>query len=106
MTIREEHLKWLKAGLCVKCGGLKLKPEYTMCEKCRSIARKARVESKQTFKAPKIKVYPEIRKDHKCWNCVWSKFEGDRFFCPFMEGLCVKEVNTSEDNECNEVNEE
>jgi hypothetical protein len=45
-------------------------------------------------KAPepeKPKVMPEIRKNHKCWYCEWRKFEGDRFFCPFAEGTCVKD---------------
>lgn len=30
-----------------------------------------------------------IPDDHKCWNCVWSRWHGDRFFCPLVG--CVKE---------------
>lgn len=30
----------------------------------------------------------DIPKDHKCWDCVWSRHHGDRFFCPLVG--CVK----------------
>lgn len=45
----------------------------------------------QTITPEKNMVLPEIRKNHKCWYCEWGKFEGDRFFCPFIAGTCVKE---------------
>lgn len=32
----------------------------------------------------------KIPADFKCWDCVWSTFLGDRFFCPFVPGTCVK----------------
>lgn len=52
------------------------KSELTMC-KTKSSAEKSLSSLRR-----------EIPEDHKCWNCVWSKWHGDRFFCPLIG--CVK----------------
>lgn len=35
-----------------------------------------------------------VASDHKCWSCEWSKFHGDRFFCPLVG--CVKDGGKNE----------
>jgi len=99
-----------RKGLCPNCGGFRLDLDYATCAKCRSEWRDRRwAKSKKrekelerereralelAFSAIDAKKDREIVKsDHKCWTCVWSRFEGDRFFCPFAEGTCIKEGN-------------
>jgi len=36
-----------------------------------------------------------IPKDHKCWGCVWARFVGTGFFCPWPEGMCLKKEKKS-----------
>lgn len=94
MAHAEKRLKWERMGLCTNCGGLKLEPKFNTCAKCREKSREKmrRLYAKDNVPEPvKLKIAPEIRKDHKCWYCEWKKFEGDRFFCPFAEGTCVKD---------------
>lgn len=95
MASKEKRNEWERMGLCTHCGGLKLEPEFRMCAKCRAKSREnvqgIYWREKQPIAPEKPKVLPEIRKNHKCWNCEWRKFEGDRFFCPFVEGTCVKD---------------
>lgn len=28
--------------------------------------------------------------DHYCMGCMWGRYEGDRFFCLFVEGSCAR----------------
>ncbi len=80
-------------GLCTKCGGLKSNPHWNWCEKCRVENRErylTRTAGSYAHIPAKAKE-PEVKKEHKCWTCEWAKFLGDRFFCPFVEGTCVKE---------------
>lgn len=95
MTYAEKRAQWERMGLCTTCGGLKLEPEWRTCAKCRMRSREKMraiyAKEKLPIEPEKPKVMPEIRKDHKCWHCEWSRFEGDRFFCPFAEGTCVKD---------------
>lgn len=93
MSTKQEREKWERMGLCIDCGGLRLEPKYRRCAKCREL-QWGRIYGKGytrnlTFEEL-FKVQPEIRKNHKCWNCEWRRFEGDRFFCPFVEGTCIK----------------
>lgn len=106
MTWRERRNNWERMGLCVNCGGLRLESEYRMCIKCREKQRnylygKNEYPRKMTFEEA-FKMQPEIPKNHKCWGCVWGKFEGSVFFCPFME--CVK--RKPEENVIDEVQDE
>ena len=87
---RREHM-----GLCTTCGGMKSNPQWKTCEKCRDKGRQKCISSlvKQIGSydvTVKVNVQ-EVRPEHKCWTCEWSKYLGDRFFCPFVEGTCVKE---------------
>lgn len=95
MTYAENRAKWERMGLCSTCGGLRLELEWKTCAKCRKRSReKMRAlywQGKQPIAPEKPRVPSEIRKDHKCWYCEWRKFEGDRFFCPFAEGTCMKD---------------
>ena len=90
MTEKEKRDKWERMGLCRNCGGLKLEPQYLYCSRCRAKERdkRRRAMLEKMNEAP-IPQYAEISQDHKCWYCVWKRFEGDRFFCPMIE--CVKE---------------
>lgn len=91
---KEQRTEWERMGLCTECGGLKLDPKFRMCVRCRDKKRDymrglyAKDYPKST--PDRIKVRPEIRKNHKCWNCEWGRYATDRFFCPFVEGTCVK----------------
>ena len=105
-------------GLCVKCGMEVEEPaQYVLCAACREKAhlnntteemrawrrqyqRTYREELKHTLERIAIEVQKlsgvyklksdrmEIQREHKCWGCVWSRFHGDRFFCPLVG--CVK----------------
>ena len=39
-------------------------------------------------------IYVTSNKDRFCLNCSFAKFIGDRFFCPFIEGSCVRVPGT------------
>ena len=93
MTYAAKRKQWEQMGLCLSCGGLKLEPEYKTCVRCRERKREQMraIYAKDKPIPEKPKVMPEIRKDHKCWFCEWRRFEQDRFFCPFVEGTCVKD---------------
>ena len=41
-------------------------------------------------------IYATPNKDRFCLNCPYGKFIGDRFFCPFVEGSCIKIPKTIE----------
>ena len=105
-------------GLCVKCGMNVENPEkYVTCAACREIARTRKYsEEKREFRKEYMRQYrdelkatmhrisqsvqklmdakelsvkhDEIPKNHKCWTCVWSRWHGDRFFCPLVG--CIK----------------
>lgn len=105
-------------GLCVKCGMDVENPEkYVMCSACRekqrglfnteemrtyrrNYQRNYREEVKHTLERIAIEVQKlsaaknlrsdrkDIPKDHKCWDCVWGRWHGDRFFCPLVG--CIK----------------
>lgn len=95
MTWKERHEQWERMGLCTNCGGLRLDLEYRMCAKCRAKERerKRALYAKDMPVDEKPRIMPEIRKNHKCWYCEWRRFEQDRFFCPFVEGTCMKDGN-------------
>lgn len=95
MTWREKKEQWERMGFCTMCGGLQLDPAYKTCAKCRSKRRERELRNKYaTFPdEPKLEKRT-VSNDHKCWTCEWGRFEGDRFFCPFVEGTCVKEKTT------------
>lgn len=78
-------------GLCTSCGGLLLDPKYERCYRCRARIREKKLQQQYIDAYIKPKPRREIKSDHKCWDCVWSVFLGDRFFCPLIEGTCVKE---------------
>lgn len=80
-------------GLCTNCGGMKSNPRWKYCEKCRAREREKRLSKLAGLYdiIPVKAKMPEVKKEHKCWSCEWSEFLGDRFFCPFVEGTCVKE---------------
>ena len=91
---REQRREWERRGLCSNCGGLRLELEWKTCARCRERSREKMraIYAKDKMPEPeKPVVMPEIRKNHKCWYCEWRKFEGDRLFCPFAEGTCVKD---------------
>lgn len=93
MTKKEVKEERRRKGLCVNCGGLRLDPAYVWCAKCRTRHKELRILRDLALEGDnQAPVKPEkIRSDHKCWTCEWGRFEGDRFFCPFIEGTCVKE---------------
>lgn len=97
--MRRLHDSRKAQGICIRCSGLIDNVQYCICERCRAKEReeKARYREKAKELHKKIFVWPEdeqaISEDHKCFTCEWSRFEGDRFFCPFAEGTCVKERN-------------
>lgn len=91
MASFEQRSKWAKMGLCVNCGGLRFNPEYDMCARCREKAREMKIRRKYGDAGKKIKIPREVSPNHKCWNCVWSTFVGDGFYCPRPVGTCVKE---------------
>lgn len=93
MTWKEKHDKWERMGLCTVCGGLRLDPAYKTCARCRAKSREKKIQSIYAD-FPQAPIASEISSDHKCWTCEWGRFEGDRFFCPFVEGTCVKEKTT------------
>ena len=35
--------------------------------------------------------------DHYCMGCPWGRYEGDRFFCPFVTGSCARLRGTVEE---------
>lgn len=35
-------------------------------------------------------LYATEKEEHFCMNCSYGKFLGDRFYCPFVEGSCVR----------------
>lgn len=39
-------------------------------------------------------IYVTSNKDRFCLNCSFAKFIGDRFFCPFIEGSCIRVPGT------------
>lgn len=90
---KEMRIKRDQMGLCTKCGGMREKPHWKYCDKCRFREREKRLAklAKSYEFAVIIKDKPEVKKEHKCWTCEWSTFLGDRFFCPFVVGTCVKE---------------
>jgi predicted metal-dependent hydrolase len=105
-------------GLCVECGMDVDDPEkFVMCRSCRTkqhdysstdeirawrreYQRAYREELKKTLERIAVEVQKlsgakELESDrkrisstHKCWGCVWSRWHGDRFFCPLVG--CVK----------------
>lgn len=105
-------------GLCVRCGMNVEEPEkYVVCSECREdrrlyystnekrewrreYQRAYREELKHTLERIAIEVQKltgayklksdrrEIPREHKCWGCVWSRYHGDRFYCPLVG--CVK----------------
>lgn len=91
--MRKLHDQRRKMGLCIKCGCMNDNPEYSICEKCRAERREYLAKLKKIKECTEqVQEAPhDIPENHKCWGCVWSKFEGDRFFCPFPEGICAKE---------------
>lgn len=101
MTEKEKVLRKQRErmGLCTNCGGMKSNPHWKQCEKCREKERnrlREKLIASYTIelhpnKPPKPK---EINSKHKCWNCEWGTFLGDRFFCPFVEGTCAKDETT------------
>lgn len=98
MITKEKRAEWERMGLCTVCGGINLDPAYRHCARCRDKQREKR--AKYAFNAyveEKKTVRPAISPDHKCWNCVWSSFAGDRFFCPFGVGMCAKEKKYASD---------
>lgn len=106
MISREQRLEWERVGLCTNCGGLKLNPTYNWCEKCRAMERAKRNKKAladfQPTRPARTKEKPAVSETHKCWGCEWGKFLGDRFFCPFPYGVCMKD----EANKKNEGNTE
>ena len=97
---REKRLKREQMGLCVSCGGLRLDPAWKNCARCRDVVRRKQFNKMLATKEPytesevKKRVQAHTVNDtHKCWTCEWGRFEGDRFFCPFAYGTCVKEGN-------------
>lgn len=89
-------------GVCIWCGGLIEDVQYVSCLKCREKKREANAryrENRENMKQLHVECVPleaeqkVISEDHKCWTCEWSRFEGDRFFCLFAYGTCVKEGN-------------
>lgn len=98
--MRKLHEKRKAMGICVLCSGMIDNTKYSLCASCRVKKREqnaAYKEMKEVRKLlhEKLFAFPQeekiIPEDHKCWTCVWSKFEGDRFFCPFPLGICEKE---------------
>lgn len=111
-------------GLCVKCGKQVEQPEkYAVCATCREKARlRLEPEEKREFRKEYMRQYrddlkatmhrisqavqklmdakelsvkhDEVSKNHKCWTCVWSRWHGDRFFCPLVG--CVKQPMKTE----------
>ena len=105
-------------GLCVICGMDVDDPSlYDLCAECRNAQgtqdspekdrewrrnyqRNYRQDIKNTLHrialaAQKLSEVTELKTtrtgipyDHKCWNCVWSRWHDDRFFCPLVG--CVK----------------
>lgn len=103
-------------GLCISCGAyLPDASYYVTCDECREKARNSGKDKKalrreymrqwrekekamleQVAKAVQNLVPTEELKsdrheipvDHKCWKCEWSRFHGDRFFCPLVG--CIK----------------
>lgn len=96
-SMRKLHERRKAQGICIWCSGMIDDTKYSMCARCRAKSREdgARYRAKAKELHNKIFVQPEeeriIPEDHKCWTCEWSRFEGDRFFCPFAEGTCAKE---------------
>lgn len=91
MVSFEQRSKWARMGLCTNCGGLRLDPKYDMCQRCRSDIRDAKIKRKYGDEPKKIKAPREVSPKHKCWDCVWSTFTGDGFYCPRPAGTCIKE---------------
>lgn len=88
----ERRLQWERMGLCCKCGGLRLEPAYKWCAECRSKNREKKLRYLYgNFPEPSKVEKRSVPSDHKCWTCEWSRYEDDRFFCPFVEGTCAKE---------------
>lgn len=110
-------------GLCICCGGYLPDASYHVtCDECREKARnsgkgkkelrrgymrqwreKEKSMLEQVAKAVQ-KLAPteelksnrcEVPPDHKCWQCEWSRFHGDRFFCPLVG--CVKETRRTDE---------
>lgn len=91
MASFEQRAKWGRMGLCTNCGGLRIDPKYDMCHRCREQIRDAKIRKKFGDGVKKPKKHREVSPKHKCWGCVWGTFIGDGFYCPRVEGTCVKE---------------
>lgn len=92
MTYSERKAKWESMGMCCHCGGLRLDPAYKTCARCREQYKVSRnKKAYENFPDASGLQMPPIKRDHKCWSCEWANWLGDRFFCPFVEGTCVKE---------------
>ena len=96
-SMRKLHDRRRAMGICIYCSGMIDAPQYSLCEKCRAKKREENAIYRESLRKLHEKCFepiPEeekrIPEDHKCWTCVWSRFEGDRFFCPII-GTCVKE---------------
>lgn len=96
--MRELHDKRHAMGLCIYCSCIIDNVEYKTCAACRAKSREATARHREMIKvqaeqerAMRKASEPLVPTDHKCWTCEWSRLEGDRFFCPFIEGSCVKE---------------
>ena len=100
--MRRLHEQRKAMGICVRCSGMIDNPQYAMCSKCLAKRREESANYRDKLKKLREKcevVVPEteeISEDHKCWTCVWSRFEGDRFFCPLV-GTCVKDEAKQEE---------
>lgn len=99
---RELYARRKDMGVCVYCGGLIDNTQYSSCDKCRAEWRERNALYRENLRKLRDKcevVVPEVKEvpeDHKCWTCVWSRFEGDRFFCPLV-GTCVKDEAKQEE---------
>ena len=96
MVSLEQRAKWGRMGLCTNCGVLRLDPKYDMCQRCRDQMRDLQIKKKQRKEPKKYKPPREVSPKHKCWNCVWSTFTGDGFYCPRPEGTCIKEKKSND----------
>ena len=96
--MRKLHDKRRAMGICIYCSGMIDDPQYSFCARCREKKREKNAKyreylhklhnmSEETAPNPP----KEVPSNHKCWTCVWSRFEGDRFSCPFPEGICEKD---------------
>lgn len=100
-SMRKLHDRRKELGLCVYCAKLLDDTTRYSCASCRAKKQEHKAKAKEKKIGKHMLLYLEEKKqepieivipeDFKCWNCVWGRFLGDRFFCPFPYGICVKE---------------